>query len=154
MDRMFHFCKECPAKKNCCTGKTVDLPVLTPIDVSNICKRTGLSPGDFTVSGGEKLLNMRPVDGRCFFYRKEKCTIYEARPFDCKLFPFDIRKNEKGKLILVWYSTACPNPIDIEPYKEKINALLPSLNPYLEEFALQKSPLLDSQEYNFLRTLP
>lgn len=83
----------------------------------------------------------------CFFYRKGKCAIYDSRPIDCRLYPFDIRKNADGENILVWYSAACPKEINADPYKTEVLSLISELGSYVEDFANNSSPLLDKQKY-------
>lgn len=149
----FHFCKYCPKTENCCTSKTVDPPVLTPNDVDNICKKTGLTSNEFCISAERGLSEMKRHNGHCYFYQNEKCTIYRIRPVDCKLFPFDVYKNNKGELLLLCYLSACPIQIDVESCIEKARSFLKDLYPYLEEFAEHNSPLLDHHNYKVIETI-
>lgn len=70
---------------------------MTPPEKMRIEKFTGLRAGDFSVTEAEAgheldYILARP-DGRCVFLDDDKkCMIYEWRPLDCRLYPFDIAK--------------------------------------------------------------
>lgn len=149
----FHFCDGCLANKNCCTGKTVDKAILTPKDIRIISKKTGLHRSEFSTPTNGSLASMKVRGSECYFYQNRKCTIYNVRPVDCRLFPFDIRKNNKLESMLVWYSTACPKQINAESYEKSVKLLLNSLHPYSEEFAKLYSPLLDKHDYKIVGTI-
>ena len=149
----FGFCEGCPGNSNCCTGKTVELPVLTPGDVISISKEMELPASEFSTQTNGSLSEMRSRKGECFFYKNDRCTIYNNRPVDCRLFPFDILKNKENKLMLVWYSTTCPKTIDANNYTKEIKFLLSSLKPFFKEFAEHRSPLLDKHSYNVVGSI-
>lgn len=146
----YRFCAGCKASENCCTGKYVDLPVLTPEDTQRISEVTQTSRREFTTETSGTLANMKARSGKCYFYRNGKCSIYGSRPIDCRLFPFDVRENSLGNLVLVWYSSACPKPIDAESYIEHAKSLLPEIQAYITEFAQKESPLLDKCSYKIV----
>ena len=50
---------------------------------------------DATKNSGEKCPNLKIFNNRYI------CGIYPARPNACRAFPFTLRKNEKGKYVLV-----------------------------------------------------
>ncbi|MBN2119536.1 MAG: YkgJ family cysteine cluster protein [Candidatus Omnitrophica bacterium] len=146
----FPFCKDCPADKNCCTGETVDLPVLTPKDIDKISKKTGLVPGEFSIPTAQGLSEIRSIKGMCYFYKQGKCTIYSVRPIDCKLFPFDAHLDDAGKPILVLHLNACPVSIDAEPFIKRAQFFFRQLHPYLEEFAAYRTQRFDRHSYKVL----
>ena len=147
----FSFCNNCPAHLNCCTGKTVDPPVLTPNDVERITAKTGLSRDEFCqpIPGGH-LSTMKAREGACYFYRQGRCTIYNVRPVDCRIFPFDIDRTTSGELVWIVYSSACPNEVDARQYLREVQPLLPLLQPYLEEFASRSSPCMEEHDCHVL----
>lgn len=149
----FLFCKECPENDICCTGKTVDPPVLTPKDIWNISNKKSIPIKKFSIPTNGTLAKMKTYNNKCCFYKNGNCSIYDERPIDCRLFPFDIRRNDKKELILIWYYTACPKSINAKQYEKKARALLPHLKPYIEEYADYYSPLLDKQHYKVVETL-
>jgi len=146
----FHFCEGCPSDLNCCTGKCVDLPVLTPSDVQKISLHTSLSSEEFSIPTTGQLSKIKSKNNSCFFYKNGKCEIYEMRPIDCRLFPFDILKNLQGKFFWIVYNTTCPKPIKSSTYFSRIQSLANSLLPYLEEYAGQQAEKLDKHEYSIL----
>jgi Fe-S-cluster containining protein len=151
----FHFCNICPKDSNCCTGKYVDLPVLTPEDTSRISQYSDLAASKFSFSGNSKLSNMKNINKKCYFYQSGRCSIYEERPIDCKLFPFGIRLNEKDELLLVLYASACPTEVNIKPYFASAKELVKEFYPYIEEYDSVKAPLLDQyDDYKILEVLP
>jgi Fe-S-cluster containining protein len=149
----FNFCEGCPGDNNCCTGKSVDLPVLIPSDIINISNEMKLPANVFSTHTNGTLSEMKARKGKCFFYEKDRCTIYHDRPIDCRLFPFDIKKSKENKLMLVQYSTTCPKPIETNNYTNDIMPLLSSLRPFFREFAEHRSPLLNKHSYSVVRLL-
>ena len=80
---------DCTQCANCCKQVT---PHLGPTDVSRIARHLGLRPSEFTrrylkqdpAAHGEGLvLNCQP----CAFLKDKSCSVYEARPRDCRSFP-------------------------------------------------------------------
>ena len=149
----FPFCKGCPADDNCCTGKTEDLPVLTPKDISAISRKTGLSASDFSIPTTNGLSNIRSRRGRCYFYKNGACTIYAVRPLDCKLFPFDVYLNDEGKPVLVLYLTACPAAAHAEAFVKRAQSFVKQGHPHLEEFAAYRPPRFDQHPYKVIETI-
>jgi Fe-S-cluster containining protein len=149
----FSFCNGCPSNKNCCTGRSVDKALLTPQDISNISKKTGLHRSKYSLPSEGFLSEMKVSQNTCYFYQNSNCIIYDVRPIDCRIFPFDIRKDTKQKLILIWYLTACPKKINASFYEKKIEPLIRQISPYFEEFAEYRSPLLDKHKYLVVKTL-
>ena len=139
----FSFCDGCPAHSNCCTGKTVDLPILTPADTQRISEETGIPRPDFCSETEGRLLTMRArPGGGCYFYRDGKCSVYDVRPIDCRMFPFDVERTESGQLAAIVYSTACPKPTDALKHAGRVGELLREIEPYLDEYASSEAPKL------------
>ena len=44
-------------------------------------------------------------DDSCYFYRNNQCTIYDIRPIDCRIFPYDIKLEKDGNYYLVYYKS-------------------------------------------------
>lgn len=106
----------CHSTGHCCTD-VVCLP--TPWDVIRIHRQTGEHPLDFLefldedeISGvddddptwlyvGEHryMMALRRGATGCFFLHRETrhCTIYEARPILCRLYPFKLQESRKGE---------------------------------------------------------
>lgn len=94
-DKFSHanLCDSCAAK-SCCTDFAE--PLLFPSDCAKL-EKIGKLNSDFinTVKIGGKSIKIikRKTDSHsCIFWDETKriCGIYEHRPYDCRMFPFDI----------------------------------------------------------------
>jgi Fe-S-cluster containining protein len=152
----FDFCSICPKGGVCCTNKGADLPVLLPYEVSLISKSTGLGDNDFTndCELGE-VRQMKGKNGVCFFYQNNHCSIYENRPLDCKLFPFDLKINDRNGYDLVLYDTRaiCGLSISVKSYFSNIIELIKKnkslIKPYIETYTSSRwSECLSKVKYS------
>lgn len=125
---------KCHHCNHCCTD-VVCLP--TPWDVRRIMRMTGQDPFDFLefltpeeiedvdaddatwlVVNGEKYLMALQRDEKlgCHFLDNETrlCSIYEARPLLCRLYPFNALENEDGsyKGFKLHDDVGCPKHTD------------------------------------------
>jgi len=86
-------CTSCHAK-TCCSDH---LPPFVSIDEFKEIK-TSTGRDDFVTTRVinntiKNIMKTKDRTNECIFFDSEKgCTIYQSRPFDCKIFPFDIRK--------------------------------------------------------------
>jgi len=106
---MDELCNNC-TNISCCTG--FDAPFLFKNDLTRL-KKIGKEEDEYVediiVSGlSVKSLKKKKNSTNCIFWdeKKKLCTIYEDRPFDCKMFPFDIMKINNE---YVWIVFSC-NP--------------------------------------------
>lgn len=149
----YSICGPCPAHKNCCTrvhrGGSIDLPVLLPDDVSQIEAATGLPSSEFSSSEpsntGIPIRRMETAENGCFFYRDGRCSIYDVRPIDCRLFPFDIEEQPDGRLFWVAYTDLCPVEHDPRAYFEHVRPLLGPLRKHIRAFARVLAPGMKQQ---------
>ncbi|MGQ0375925.1 MAG: YkgJ family cysteine cluster protein [Nitrososphaerota archaeon] len=86
-------CSSCK-KLSCCTDFFP--PLLYPSDLARL-QNAGKSEDDFLkniIVNGTTIKTIRKKENSttCMFWDEEKrlCSIYNNRPFDCKMFPFDI----------------------------------------------------------------
>ncbi len=86
-------CFSCTQCGNCCTGDP-GVVWVTEEDIAHIAKLTGKSVGEIRlfhtrIVGGRVSLREYP-NGDCMFFdpAKRTCTIYEARPVQCRTWPF------------------------------------------------------------------
>ena len=108
-------CATCEGR--CCTGESGYIFV-TKAEIFKIAELLGMDVNEFGVKylfkkGYKYSLKERKVDDsyECVFYDKEKngCQIYEARPSQCKTFPFwDYFKTHVDEL-----KVECPGIIDV-----------------------------------------
>ncbi len=108
-------CATCEGR--CCTGESGYIFV-TKAEIFKIAELLGMDVNEFGVKylfkkGYKYSLKERKVDDsyECVFYDKEKngCQIYEARPSQCKTFPFwDYFKTHVDEL-----KAECPGIIDV-----------------------------------------
>ncbi len=128
-----HFkCHHC---NHCCT-EVVCLP--TPWDVVRIVKQTGADPYEFleflapdeigevaksdptwlNCNGNRFIMALRRDERGCHFLDKRTryCSIYEARPILCRLYPFKLQETRKGKFkgFTLHSDVGCPRHRDGE----------------------------------------
>ena len=105
-DGTYKHCSKCQMEKNCCCEfDKIDNIITTVSEKNEIVKRLGASAEmlfKLINDGAYNIINNQSV---CPFYN-QGCTIYDIRPSDCRLFPYDI-KNIDGKHFLIKYDMPC-----------------------------------------------
>lgn len=148
----YDFCTECHKEGTfcCCASDTIDEPLLLPTDtikIVNCLKRkeenTNVTPYSFSdaIKHSKATLQIRKMkrtkseknncSPSCYFYdtSHKGCKIYDDRPIDCRLFPFDIILNPKNSELHVgYYQHLCERPLPNRPEMEKYAHVL---RPYL-----------------------
>jgi hypothetical protein len=94
------FCFDCQPKVDCFTNCCSDVNiVLTPLDVLSLARKAGLTTRQFldqhTLTPITKDLHLPVVmlkmqataEKRCPFVGDQGCTVYEARPWACRMYP-------------------------------------------------------------------
>ncbi|MCP4599732.1 MAG: YkgJ family cysteine cluster protein [Proteobacteria bacterium] len=94
------FCFECKPGLSCFTECCADINImLTPVDVMRLSRRRGLTTGEFlkkhTLTPITKDLHLPVVvlkmgddpTKKCPFVGKAGCTVYEVRPWSCRMYP-------------------------------------------------------------------
>jgi Fe-S-cluster containining protein len=82
-------CSSC-THQQCCTG--FDAPIVFPEDRARLeqnDKATSEYLEDVIIVGTKLEQIRKKPTGECVFWNN-KCEIYDYRPFDCRIFPFDI----------------------------------------------------------------
>ena len=83
---------QCTGCGQCCTGEP-GYVFLSLRDLQALSAHFGLTEGEFAkkytrhVDGQYALLD-RPRTHDCIFLKDKKCTVYEARPLQCRTFPW------------------------------------------------------------------
>jgi Fe-S-cluster containining protein len=83
---------ECTQCGRCCTGGS-GFVWLNDTDIVAIARHLGLSLDEFgrrhvRQVGARYALLESPADGACVFLSGDRCAIYDARPAQCRRFPF------------------------------------------------------------------
>ena len=102
-----------PCFTQCCRDVTI---VLTPYDLMRLKNKLGISSDEFlekyTVTLTKKnrlipmvVLKMNEEDKKCPFVSEGGCTVYEDRPWACRMFPLDM--NEDGTFHLITDASRC-----------------------------------------------
>lgn len=154
----FDFCTKCfeEHKVCCCASEKVDMPVFLNSEVSLIRnqlsnktqgKNTFSKPLTAPFQNSQIRQMMRDEkkekDGqlvytKCHFYDmdNQSCKIYNGRPLDCRLFPYDIKlSKDKKEYIIGYYTELCERNLpDEATMKKRAHILRPYfflLYPYL-----------------------
>jgi len=96
-------CEKCD-HKSCCNDYVT--PFVTTAEYDQLSKLGHTDFADSVLINGINgyALKKKKNSEECIFWdKKSGCTVYEKRPFDCKVFPFDIYKID-GKYTWVVYS--------------------------------------------------
>jgi len=149
----FNLCSNCVGKDaTCCCDSQVDSPMLLPNEAETISKKMQIPKEDFCNKidlaqinndySLKDLYQMKRIkeDNSCYFYRNNQCTIYDIRPIDCRIFPYDIKLEKDGNYYLVYYkSDKCQimneNLSNIKMVSYNTRLFLRLLLPYLREWS-------------------
>lgn len=156
----FDFCTKCyeEHKVCCCASPKVDMPVflnneLGLIRSQLIDKDTGKNSFSKSLSAPydkSPVRQMKRVDKKnqddsieftkCHFFDKDQqiCKIYDGRPIDCRLFPYDIKMSDNNEYVIGYYTNLCKRNLpDASSMKKRAHILRPYfflLYPYLHIF--------------------
>lgn len=131
----YAFCNTCVGKLDCCCNcNEIDMPILLPNEVDNISRLSRQPISSFAKKLTNNLYQMKRDNDDdtkgCVFFKNNGCTIYENRPIDCRLFPFDFKEID-GEYWLIYYDDV------------KVCKALPKDKKELECCAHNTRPLLD-----------
>jgi uncharacterized protein len=95
---------DCTQCANCCRVATTQV---TDRDAQQLARHLGMRLADFlrdytTQTEDEGLILKRTKDG-CIFLEGNLCSVYEARPATCELFPHLIKGNGESLLSRMWH---------------------------------------------------
>lgn len=137
----YEFCTQChnENKKCCCASPDIDMPVLLKNEAQKI---QHMNPRKFKMKEFSHNIGRTPIrqvneiydeirGDCCHFYNRDKnqCTIYDIRPTDCRLFPFDIKLDpDTNEYWIGYYSDLCHRRLpDQEVMKQYAHILRPQL---------------------------
>jgi Fe-S-cluster containining protein len=146
---------KCHHCSHCCT-EVVCLP--TPWDVLRIVRETGADPKEFLtfvtdediddvddddatwleVGKKQYLMALKRDEQGCFFLDKKTrfCSIYESRPMLCRLFPFRLQEDKKGKFkgFTLHKDVGCPRHKDGEVATKPLHELYLADDEHQDEY--------------------
>lgn len=137
----YQFCNSCVGRFDCCCNcKEIDMPILLPFEIEGISRITKRAVGDFSKKLTTHLYQMKRADddekNGCIFFQNNKCSIYENRPLDCRLFPFDFKEID-GDYWVIYYDAICkaiPTERDeIDMCAHNMRPILEIIMPYMSE---------------------
>jgi Fe-S-cluster containining protein len=71
-------------------------------------------------------------DNSCIFLSENKCVVYSKRPFECRMYPFDICKIEEKYIWILWDACPATKVANLEENFDNFEKNL--LNNYSKEF--------------------
>lgn len=155
----YQFCNTCVGKFDCCCNcQEIDMPILLPFEANEIARLQKRQVDEFATKLTEHLYQMRRTNNDknegCIFFINNKCSIYENRPIDCRLFPFDFKEID-GEYWVIYYDKVCkviPTDRDeIDICAHNMRPLLELIMPYMSECSdPQFSERLKNQHYEKL----
>lgn len=92
--------------------------------------------------------NIVSNQGVCPFY-KNGCTIYDIRPSDCRLFPYDIKVID-NRYYLVKYDLSCGS----KNVDEKVDKVIKTLKPIINTYSNKKiNKKVDRLSYTIIKEI-
>lgn len=133
----FKICISCKFKGECCYSfDKINNPCLNEEELIQIKKNN--ENDNFFLKIDDGLFNLKTIRGKCIFLKNGKCSIYQNRPTDCKLFPFDIIK-QNSKYYLILYSLNCYDNSNIQEDMSNLDDLINSIIPWIEKFTDERN---------------
>jgi len=117
LDAEHQFNFQCKPGISCFTQCCQDVTIaLTPYDVLRLKRAVGLKSDEFldrytiTLTKDNKLiplvvLKMNDEDKKCPFVTEKGCTVYDDRPWACRMFPLDM--NDDGTFRIIANDSKC-----------------------------------------------
>ena len=146
----YNHCSHCKIKKNCCCDfdDEIDNIVTTINEKEQIIQRLGKHNDKHFVKINDEAFNILSINGVCPFYNKG-CTIYDIRPSDCRLFPYDLKEID-GEYYLIQYDLPCGSKNVCEGVDEVINVLKTIIKTYTDKKIEEK---VDKLKYIIIKKI-
>lgn len=142
-DGCFEHCTNCNSDISCCCNfDVINAPVLNKQELERL--KQFLNSDDFYNVLGNNLFSLKTIGNKCIFYQNNKCLIYNIRPVDCRLYPFDIIKSN-DKYYLILYLLSCINNKSFYVENHNIDSLISDVVSWINEFT-------DEQNYTKMKT--
>jgi len=89
-------------------------------------------------------------DGRCRFLRDGFCSVFDSRPLECRLFPFDIKLIAGKTTWIIWDCLATPR-IDVDKFLDHFEYdLLPKHGPHYVKCYLSHHDFNEPPQYRYM----
>lgn len=121
------------------------------------CKWDFSSPLFITPEENKKLAGINTLHP-CLFYENDLCAVHEDRPVDCRLFPFDIIKDNNKFYWVVWKlncSISNKSKGKFEPFlRQHEKKIIPSFKKYVEAYSeFRFGELSEKYRYEVIREI-
>jgi Fe-S-cluster containining protein len=104
-----------------------------------------LNSDEFYIAVDKNIYKLKTNNNKCIFLKNGRCSIYENRPLDCRLYPFDIIKKD-SKYYLILYQLDCTSDYKIVDDVNCVNNLIDKIRPWIEDFT-------DNRNYTKMKNL-
>ena len=142
-DGCFEHCTNCNSDISCCYNfDMINAPVLNKHELERI--KEFINSEDFYNAFSDNLFSLKTIGNKCIFYQNNKCLIYDIRPVDCRLYPFDIIKSN-DRYYLILYLLNCINYESFYIENHNIDSLINDITTWISEFT-------DEQNYTKMKT--
>lgn len=126
----FSSCSNCKCVINCCQMfDKINAPTLNAEEIG-IIRKNFLN---FYDVHDTNLFTLKIKNTDCIFFKNGKCCIYDIRPLDCRLYPFDIIK-QNDKYYLILYKLSCFQEKDLLKNLDEIDLLVEKVKPWIQTF--------------------
>ena len=145
-------CTNCDSKIVCCSCfDKINAPVLSKNELKRI--RQFVNSDDFYNIMGNDLFTLKLEGNNCIFYKNNKCLIYNIRPVDCRLYPFDIIKINNN-FYLILYLLDCIDYARFYNESLKIDSLITDIVPLINQFTNEQNyTKMKSKKYKIIKEL-
>lgn len=79
------------------------------------------------------MYKIRLINNECIFLKNGRCQVYNYRPLDCKLYPFDIIKKDL-KYYLVLYQLGCIKDYTVVDNFDCLDYLIEKVKPWIIQY--------------------
>ncbi len=140
----YDVCNHCCVGGRCCSSfDIINSPVLNNDEMTKI--REILNSDEFYIAVDKNIYKLKTNNNKCIFLKNGRCSIYENRPLDCRLYPFDIIKKD-SKYYLILYQLDCTSDYKIVDDVNCVNNLIDKIRPWIEDFT-------DNRNYTKMKNL-
>lgn len=144
-------CTKCSKTNNCCCNfEKIDRPIISQEEKKKIelCYDNNDDKELFQKLTNE-CFNITTINNNCIFY-DGNCKIYNSRPYDCRLYPYDIKKIN-GKFFLVIYKLDC---IQYKNFLGNVDYLIEKIKPFINTFTdMHYNSKLNDLEYTIIKEI-